>query len=334
MQPKHPVRIEIVLMVISALIFGAFLLLVMHYYGNTLDQAAREEEELNHVYSYRYEMIVDSRNSSLWDDVYEEAKGRAAEEDALLSLRKADWNREYDKNDYVDMCIVSKADGIILEYNGEAGLAEKIDEAEEKGIPVVTIMNDPNWTSRQSYVGVNDYQLGQAYGAQVAALMDDNTEDILILSDREEELNRNQLYSQIYNAILQRPGTGRTVRVQEQNLISNNQFEVEEAVRNIFQSAEGPPGILVCLDEVTTECAYQAMVDYNLVGEVSIIGYYASDSILDAVNKGLIPVTISMDASQIAEYSIEALTEFREIGRSNAYYTVDLNVTKSPVSLQ
>ena len=334
MQRKRPVRIELILMVISALIFGAFMLLVIYYYGNTLDQAALEGEELNHVYSYQYEMIVDSRNASLWDDVYEEAKGMAAEKDALLSLRKADWNREYDKNDYVDMCIASKADGIILEYNGEAGLAEKIDEAEAKGIPVVTIMNDPSWSSRQSYVGVNDYQLGQAYGALVASLMDENTRDVLILSNREEELNKNQLYSQIYNAVLEVSGSSTPVRVQEQNLISTNQFEVEEAVRNIFQSAGGPPGILVCLDEVTTECAYQAMVDYNLVGDVSIIGYYASDSITDAVNRGLIPVTISMDASQIARYSIEALTEFREIGRSNAYYTVDLNVTKSPVSVQ
>ena len=228
MQRKRPVRIELILMVISALIFGAFMLLVIYYYGNTLDQAALEGEELNHVYSYQYEMIVDSRNASLWDDVYEEAKGMAAEKDALLSLRKADWNREYDKNDYVDMCIASKADGIILEYNGEAGLAEKIDEAEAKGIPVVTIMNDPSWSSRQSYVGVNDYQLGQAYGALVASLMDENTRDVLILSNREEELNKNQLYSQIYNAVLEVSGSSTPVRVQEQNLISTNQFEVEE----------------------------------------------------------------------------------------------------------
>ena len=104
---------------------------------------------------------------------------------------------------------------------------------------------------------------------------------------------------------------------------------MEEAVRNIFQSADGPPEILVCLDEVTTECAYQAMVDYNMVGDVSIIGYYASDVIIDAVNKGLIPITISMNADQIAEYSIEALTEFTEIGRTNAYYTVDLLITNN-----
>ena len=225
------------------------------------------------------------------------------------------------------MCIAAGADGIILEYNGEAGLAEKIDEAAEKGIPVVTLMNDPNKSARLSFVGVNDYQMGQAYGASVAELVTEDTKDILILSNREKELEKNQLYARIYNAVQEKVGEGSGISVKEQNLISKSQFDVEEAVRNIFQSADGPPEILVCLDEVTTECAYQAMVDYNMVGDVSIIGYYASDVVTDAVDKGLIPVTISMNADQIAEYSIEALTEFTEIGRTNAYYTVDLLIT-------
>ncbi|MBQ9064675.1 MAG: substrate-binding domain-containing protein [Blautia sp.] len=333
MQRRKPVRIEIVLMIFSVIIFGVFLVLILTYYGRVLKAAGYKEEELNHVYGYQYEMIVDNRNSTLWNEVYEKAKAEAAENDALLSLRVSDANTEYDKTDYVDMCIDSKADGIILEYNGEPGLTEKINEAAEQGIPVVTIMNDPSWSSRQSYVGVNEYQMGQAYGEQVARLINEDTKDILILSNREPELEKNQLYSRIYNAVSDRTGGEKNIHVREQNLISKSQFDVEEAVRNIFQSSDGPPEMIICLDEVTTVCAYQAMIDFNMVGEVSIIGYDASETILEAVEKGLIPVTFAMDAGQIAEYSIEALTEYREIGRSNAYYTVDLNVITSQDSM-
>ena len=325
MQRKSPFRVENILMMVSVVIFGAFLALVFTYYGTALKEASGEGTELNREYSYQYEMIVGNRNSALWEDVYEKAKEEAAANDALLSLRKADWNKEYDKSDYVDMCIAAKVDGIILEYNGEAGLVDKINEAAAKNIPVVTIMNDPEKSARQSYVGVNDYQMGQAYGTQVAKLVNDQTKTVLILSNRERELEKNQLYARIYSAVFEKTGRESGIRVREQNLISKNQFDVEEAVRNIFQSADGPPDILVCLDEVTTECAYQAMIDFNLVGDVNIIGYYASDTMLDAVKKGLIPVTISMDAAQIARYCAEALTEYRETGRSNTYYTVDLN---------
>ncbi len=327
MQRRKTFSIEIVLMVLSLAVFGLFLGAVLIYYDNMFRSIDMKEEKLNRAYAKQYEMIVDNRNSSLWGEVYGLAKEKAALNDAYLNIRRADWSTEYDKTESMDMCIAAKVDGIILEYNGEAGLTEKINEAAEQGIPVITIMNDPNKSSRQSFVGVNDYQMGHAYGTQVARLIDENTEDILILSNRERELDKNQLYSQIYNAAAGKNGT---IKVREQNLISKNQFDVEEAVRNIFQSADGPPEIIVCLDEVTTVCAYQAMVDFNMVGEVSIIGYDASDSILDAVEKGLIAVTFTMDAEQIAEYSIEALTEYWEIGRSNTYYTVDLNVIPAP----
>lgn len=81
---------------------------------------------------------------------------------------------------------------------------------------------------------------------------------------------------------------GKNIKIQAQSLIPENKFDIEEAIRTIFQSPEGPPQILVCMDEVTTECAYQAMIDFNMVGEVKIIGYYVSDTIREAVDKGLI----------------------------------------------
>ena len=31
--------------------------------------------------------------------------------------------------------------------------------------------------------------------------------------------------------------------------------------------------MLVCMDEVVTECVYQALVDYNQVGNVDVVGF-------------------------------------------------------------
>lgn len=55
-----------------------------------------------------------------------------------------------------------------LQYSGEDGLEDKIDEAVADGIPVVTLMNDAVHSKRQTFVGVSDYQLGSAYGEKVA----------------------------------------------------------------------------------------------------------------------------------------------------------------------
>ena len=37
-----------------------------------------------------------------------------------------------------------------------------------------------------------------------------------------------------------------------------------------------------------TECVYQALIDYNQVGNVKVIGFYYSDVILDAIDKEII----------------------------------------------
>ena len=321
---KKRSRAEILFIVIIVAVLAFFVYLEFLFYNRTVLYTENQESQRNQIYQYQYQMIVDNRNKAFWEEVFQKAKEEAAANNALLSIMQPDWTTEFNKEDYIDMCIVTGVDGIILEYNGENGLIEKINEAAAQGIPVITIINDANRSSRQSFVGVSDYQLGIAYAEQIRNLADENTRNILILSNREQELEKNQMYAQIYSAA--QDTSGPKVSVREERLVSNSPFDVEEAIRSIFQSSGGPPQILICLDEVTTVCAYQAMIDFNMVGEVKIIGYSFSDTILDAVHKGLIPVTMSMNTNQIGLYSVEALEEFRKTGRSNSYYTVQLDV--------
>jgi ribose transport system substrate-binding protein len=79
------------------------------------------------------------------------------------------------------------------------------------------------------------------------------------------------------------------------------------------------------MDEETTECAYQAMIDYNLAGQVKIIGYYTSKTVMEALEKGLIPSTCAIDTGSLGRYSVEALVEYINEGRVNVYHNVDLH---------
>lgn len=296
------------------------------YYYRGLMGGTAEEIQDKEVYKYKFDMIVDSPNSPFWQEVYESAAECAGENDVLLEIKGIGWEINYDKIDFMNMSIASRADGIILQYNGEAGLEEKIDEAVSKGIPVVTVMSDAGRSKRQSFIGVSDYQLGAAYGEQVAEYVDENTDSILILMKRNiDDMNRSQIYTQILNAVQEKESVPKGIQVRVQNLLSAGNFETEEAVTDIFQQPEGAPDILVCMDEETTECARQAVIDFNLAGQVKIIGYYVSNDILTAVEKGVISVTCDVDTSQLGMYSVEALTEYLKEGHANSYYNVDLS---------
>ncbi|MFQ9877905.1 MAG: hypothetical protein ACLRW4_05380 [Ruminococcus sp.] len=90
--------------------------------------------------------------------------------------------------------------------------------------------------------------------------------------------------------------------------------------------------MLVCMDEVVTECVYQALVDYNQVGNVDVVGFYYSDVILDGISKGIISSAIALDMDEIGRYSVNALEEFSSLGHTSNYYSVGQHViTRSNV---
>ena len=274
---------------------------------------------------YKYDMIVDSPNSSFWQAVYDCAQEWAQKNDAILELRGSGRESDYSKLDYMNMSIAAKADGIILQYNGESGLEEAINTAVDNGIPVATVMSDAVHSKRQSFVGVSDYQLGMAYGEIVSSYVDEDTKKILILQKRDiDDMNESQIYTQISNSVQKAAGNN-DIQIRGRNLLSTGTFETEEAVTDIFQQKRNIPDILVCMDEETTECARQAVLDFNLAGKVKIIGYYTSEDILAAVEKGVISVTCDVDTTQLGQYSVEALTNYIKDGRTNSYYNVDIN---------
>ncbi len=94
----------------------------------------------------------------------------------------------------------------------------------------------------------------------------------------------------------------------------------------MFVNDENLPDVLVCMDEVVTECVYQALIDYNQVGNVKVIGFYYSDVILDAIDKEIISSAIALDMDEIGRYSVNALDEYSSLGHSNNYYSVNQHV--------
>ena len=93
------------------------------------------------------------------------------------------------------------------------------------------------------------------------------------------------------------------------------------------------PDIIVCLNELNTTCVYQAVVDYNKVGQIAILGYFDSDTIINAIDRNVINATISIDTGQMGRFCVDALTEYYEFGNTSQYFTADVTlIDKSNVS--
>lgn len=308
------------------------------------------EEMETETYDKYYMMITEDNASSIWTSIYEGAKQHAIEENAYVDWLGEDLLTGYSVEEMMQIAIASDVDGIIVTANEDARMMELINEAAAADIPVVTLYGDSPNSRRCSFVGVGSYNLGREYGRQALQIIkekmqennggksdsmeeeqpaigaDDRPARITVLVNAyAQDLDQNILCSGIQETIEQEKKENTQVELSLLPVDDTNAFSVEESIRDIFMEQE-IPDIIICLNELNTTCVYQAVVDYNRVGEVSILGYYDSDTIINAIDRNVIYATVSIDTRQMGEFCIDALREYYELGYTSQYFTADITL--------
>ena len=88
---------------------------------------------------------------------------------------------------------------------------------------------------------------------------------------------------------------------------------------NILDGLEKVPDVIICLNDRTSESVYQCIVDKNLVGQTTILGYYDSETILKAIEKGSVYATFAIEATTVAKQCVNALNEYNDTGFVSEY---------------
>ncbi len=272
----------------------------------------------------RHYLFISSDVSRMLTDIYERCSQSCEKSGAWLEWCGKETPGNYSAADCIDISIAMKADGIIVYPDGSDNLSGAITRASEAGIPVITVLRDLSDSDRVSYVGVSNYQMGDLYGGQLLSLMHNGRNEVCLLTDAGDSENETQLlYTQMVQAVRNGAPSGKTMVLRTESVNSGMDFDAEEVIRDLLLGEERPD-ILICLNSVQTECAIQALIEYNLVGKVQVIGYYVTPQILQALRQDLIPVTMTVDTQAIGDYSVQALDEYLDLGRTSSYYNITL----------
>lgn len=284
-------------------------------------------------YEDYYVMIVDDRKSDFWQEIYAGAYAAGLEEGVYVDLLGSNLSQNYDRYELMEIAIYSDVDGIMVEADDSMRMTELIDQAVKQDIPVVTLYGDNPASMRCSYVGVGNYELGREYGRQVLELAgEDAVLAAVLVSTQTNDTSQNIVWSGIQETILQENEKNADIQLSLIAVDDSNNFAVEESIRDIFMQ-ETLPDIIICLNEVNTTCLYQAVIDYNKVGDITILGYYDNDTIIKGIYRNVITSTIAIDARQMGEYCIDALTEYKKIGNTSEYFMADITlIDKNNVS--
>ena len=309
-----------------------FLLVGMGMFYRKIESEWNGQSSGGRVYDRHY-VLISNDDSVLWQSIYESAKKKAEEQNVYLEWMGKNMLTSYTSDDCMKIAIASDVDGIILYPDDSIRQNELIGKAKEKDIPVVTVLADAPESARISHVGINNYQMGEIYGEWLLDSLKPGMNNIMILMDEQsEEVNKNLIYSKLYSIVEDGKRADQEVEIRLYSVDASLNFEAEEVIRDIILSGEPTPDILICTDSVSTERAFQAIIDFNKVGNVEVLGYYVTDTILDAINKGLIPATLVIDTEQIGILCVDALNEYLQYGHVSNYYNVQLNwVTRQNV---
>lgn len=323
-KPKYIFMVILLLVLLSITLFL--------FYSFTLQKEVAKKIVPNY-YEKEIVLIADGEDSQFWQNVYESAQKQAKKQNAYLEWMEQDSLETYTIQDYMRIAIHSNVDGILIHPDGSSEIRQLIDEAESKHIPVITLVDDDTQSKRISCIGLNAYQMGIVYAQQINQLMTSETNLVDVLLDEKDTTNNDIIFNQMKTNIkAQRKGEN-NLSIQMWNISSQNTFDSEEAIRNIFIDTKHLPNILVCLSDTDTQAACQAIVDYNQVGNVSIIGYYLSDVVKNALKKGVIQSVVVPDTKQIGKKAIETMVEYEQNGNVSDFTSIDLNViTKKNIS--
>ena len=279
------------------------------------------------TYSKYYVMIVHDRKSDFSKEIYESAYETGLENGAYVELLGDNLLQNYSELELLEIATYSDVDGIIVEADESEAMSQMIDNAVDAGIPVVTVNTDNTQSKRCSYVGKGNYDIGRVYGRLVLdiANAEQQSQDVLVLVGmNQRETGQNIVLSGIQETLLQEnESEDLTFNLTMEPIDDSSTFKVEESIRDLFMRDE-VPNIIICLNETNTTCVYQAVVDYNKVGDINILGYHTSDMILKGIERNVIDATVTVDTVQMGQYCVDALMEYETLGNTSDYFAVDI----------
>jgi ribose transport system substrate-binding protein len=108
-------------------------------------------------------------------------------------------------------------------------------------------------------------------------------------------------------------------------------FEAEKVFSEIMESGS-IPDLIICMDEKCTPGIAQLLVDYNMVGDVKLVGYGFTALTLEYIEHGVIYGTICPDAYEIGYQTVTSLIELLEGNQISDAISTGLNaIDKSNV---
>ncbi|MCR5197049.1 MAG: substrate-binding domain-containing protein [Pseudobutyrivibrio sp.] len=298
----------------------------IYLYNRRMDEAVKLLAESTYEqYDSYVVMVTSDDDSDFWQQVYKSAREYGDEHGVYIDLLSDGIDESYTKEDYLEMAIETDCDAIFVEGDDSERFALLLAKAKKKDIPVFTLEVDTEIESRISYIGPNSYSRASLYGEALIENIVDQSKVLVLGSNNTNATDVGSFVTNIQTAIKSMDFENVPLEFETRSIESTDEFAAEEYIKNLFKEND-LADVVICLDGETTATFYQAMIDYNKVGQIILLGSSNSSAILTGIKQGVIIGSVYVDSEKLGEEAAKAFIEYRDNGYVSDYISVEANI--------
>lgn len=279
---------------------------------------------------YHFYVIFQNSVDPFWDEVRRGVEDAARQYGAAVEFQAPRFNNWSEEGQYLDIATLSGVDGIITHAANDPLFIELINKADDQGIPVVTIENDAKDSRRRTFVGSDSSVLGRQAGDLINEATGGQAKIAVIMSSdsQKDSVTQNVIVDGFLRSLGDKPG----MEVEKIYTSKLGILSAEEITRSIINTKD--VNAIFCVDTVDTIGVAQTLVDFNKVGEMTVVGYGVTSEIIRYIDKGVLYGTVMGDPYRIGYESLRSLVQIKENQETPDFVDTGVNfITRSNLQM-
>ena len=198
--------------------------------------------------------------------------------------------------------VASNPSGILVSPARPEAFKSAIDDASQKGIPVICIDSDSPDSRRIAFIGTNNFRAGMESGQAIAQAMHEHGGLLVITIPG--QFNLDERLRGVQEALKSQPYVQVSKVIDDQGDIQS----ARDQVSTLIQGGYHPDGIL-CLEASGGPGAAQALDKLEMGGKVAVVAMDANPETLDWIAKGVITSTVAQKPYTMSYYGVKLLDD-------------------------
>lgn len=280
------------------------MLIVLFFGGNLFFLHLLKDKKVNKE-SIKPKIVLIShiKTNPYWEYIRDGAERAANERGAELEFSGPTTASTEEGLKFFDMATAAKVNGIITYVQEEGKYKKKINNAIEKGIPVVTIDSDEEDSNRIAYVGTDNVLAGQVAGKELIKQIGTSGNVAIVMGGKDVE-NQKERVEGFKNYIT----SNSNLKIVDQDSSDAMLLEAEIITRKMLIRNDKIDA-LFCTSALDGIGAAKAVNDLNDKNKVKIICFDDLEETLNNIKNGLVAATIVQNSDEMGYKAVNVVMD-------------------------